>query len=104
MPAIVPTLRSRIASRFYVRLRMAKKLLEVAAVAERLQLASGTLAKWRVRGGGPPFLKLGAKVLYPEDELEAWLGSQPLLSSTADGVTRRPGAGRKPAARKRRTA
>jgi hypothetical protein len=31
-----------------------------------------TLAKWRVQGTGPKFLKLGAKVIYPLDEVETW--------------------------------
>jgi hypothetical protein len=32
----------------------------------------GTLAKWRMRGYGPRFLKLGSKVLYPMDEVVAY--------------------------------
>jgi hypothetical protein len=32
----------------------------------------GTLAKWRMRGCGPRFLKLGSKVLYPLDEVVAY--------------------------------
>lgn len=32
----------------------------------------GTLANWRSQKKGPPFIKRGAKVLYPLDRLEAW--------------------------------
>jgi hypothetical protein len=32
----------------------------------------GTLANWRSQGKGPPFVKRGAKALYPLDRLEAW--------------------------------
>jgi hypothetical protein len=32
----------------------------------------GTLANWRSQKKGPPFIKRGAKVLYPLDKLEAW--------------------------------
>lgn len=46
-------------------------------------LARQTLAKLRSIGGGPPFLKLGAKVFYPLPELEAWIGQHPLRTSTA---------------------
>jgi predicted DNA-binding transcriptional regulator AlpA len=59
------------------------KLLEPGAVAGRVGLARKTLAKLRVKGGGPPFVKIGAKVLYPEAELEAWIAARPRHGSTA---------------------
>jgi hypothetical protein len=32
-----------------------------------------TLANWRSAGtGGPPFFKLGGRILYPMDRLEQW--------------------------------
>lgn len=62
---------------------MGYQLLTTHQAALRLGLARGTLAKLRVYGGGPPFKKLGARVLYPEHELEAWLDAQPLHRSTA---------------------
>lgn len=34
--------------------------------------STGTLANWRVQKKGPPFQKLGMKVLYPLDLLEQW--------------------------------
>lgn len=58
-------------------------LLSTHAAAERTGLARQTLAKLRTIGGGPPFLKLGAKVFYPIPELEAWIGQHPLRTSTA---------------------
>jgi hypothetical protein len=71
-------------------------LLDPKAAAERLGLAVATLARWRVSGDGPPFKKLGARVVYPANELEVWLAAQPLQRSTAEGRARRPRAGRKP--------
>jgi hypothetical protein len=35
-----------------------------------------TLRKWRAQRIGPPFVKLGRAVLYPDDGFEAWLLSQ----------------------------
>ncbi len=32
----------------------------------------GTLAQWRRRGGGPPFVRFGAAILYPEEQFESW--------------------------------
>jgi predicted DNA-binding transcriptional regulator AlpA len=74
------------------------KLLDTHHTAERLGLARATLAKLRVVGGGPAFVRLGTKVLYDEAELAAWLDSKPRLRSTADGAVsaRRPRAGRPP--------
>ncbi|WP_408951592.1 helix-turn-helix transcriptional regulator [Lysobacter sp. Hz 25] len=35
-----------------------------AALAERWQLAASTLRKWRSRGDGPAYTKLGGRVRY----------------------------------------
>lgn len=59
-------------------------LLNTKAAAERTGLAKQTLARKRVQGGGPPFRKLGAKVMYPADQLEAWINAHPLQRSTSD--------------------
>ena len=58
-------------------------LLDTFAAAERSGIARQTLAKMRVEGGGPPFRKLGTKVVYPVIELDAWLAARPLRHSTA---------------------
>jgi hypothetical protein len=59
-------------------------LLDTFQAAERTRLARATLAKLRVVGGGPPFVKLGAKVLYEEADLEAWIAAQGKRRSTSD--------------------
>ena len=61
-------------------------LLTPAQAAERTGLSRSTLAKLRVRGGGPRFRKLGARVLYPESEVDEWVGAQPLRRSTSEYV------------------
>lgn len=66
-----------------------RRLTEKEAAA-RLALSSRTLQQWRVTGGGPPFLKLGASVRYDERDLEQWAAAQ-VRRSTAD-----PGARPKP--------
>jgi hypothetical protein len=40
------------------------------------------MAKLRVVGGGPPFLKMGAKVLYPAAALDAWIAARPVRTRT----------------------
>ena len=59
-------------------------LLDTTQAAERTKLARATLAKLRVTGGGPPFLKFGSKVLYDLSDLEAWIAAQGKRRSTSD--------------------
>ena len=63
------------------------ELLNTQSAATRTGLARQTLAKLRSIGGGPPFVKLGSKVFYPVAELDAWIVSHPLRSSTSDHGT-----------------
>lgn len=35
-------------------------------------VSTGTLANWRSKRTGPPFTKLGGRVLYPLKQLQAW--------------------------------
>ena len=60
------------------------KFLTIAAVAECTGLSPSTLNKLRVSGGGPPFVKLGARVVYPDTELAEWQATQPRRQSTAE--------------------
>lgn len=61
-----------------------KKLLLPNAAAEASGLKVATLAKLRVKGSGPPFKRIGGRVMYPEQELNEWLDSKPLLRSTSE--------------------
>lgn len=48
-------------------------LLRSSEAAEYLGLAPATLAKMRMRGDGPPFVKVGHRlVAYREADLVAW--------------------------------
>lgn len=49
-------------------------LLTPEQTAERLGVTVGTLANWRTAGDGPPYVKMGSKLVrYPEDDLRSWL-------------------------------
>ena len=55
---------------------------ELSVIATR-----GTLSQWRHRGEGPPYVKLGARVLYQGSELNAWLDERvvrPVNSRTGE--------------------
>ena len=45
-------------------------------LAERWHLSPRTLEQWRWLGKGPKFLKIGARVLYREEDVEAWEAAQ----------------------------
>ena len=45
-------------------------------LAERWHLSPRTLEQWRWLGKGPRFLKIGARVLYDERDVEAYEASQ----------------------------
>ena len=53
--------------------------------AKQYGFGVSTLAKYRVQGGGPAYLKIGAKVLYDEDEFDAWLDSKRVTSTSQVG-------------------
>jgi predicted DNA-binding transcriptional regulator AlpA len=42
-------------------------------LARRLSVSQALLRKWRRAGGGPPFVRLGRRVVYLWSDVEAWL-------------------------------
>ena len=60
------------------------RLLNTRETAAYLGLGVSTVHKWRsIKSNGPPFLKLGRRVLYRRADLDAWLDTR-LHRSTAD--------------------
>jgi superfamily II DNA or RNA helicase len=48
-----------------------ERLLEVDEAAAKLRISASMLNKSRVSGDGPPFIKIGARVLYDDYQLDA---------------------------------
>lgn len=65
---------------------MAHRHLVPREVADIRRKTETALAHERVRGQGPPWIRDGARVLYPSDELEAWLASN-LVRPDSTGPT-----------------
>ena len=59
--------------------------------AHGLKVAAGTLARWRVEGGSPPYQTLNRRVLYPRAELDAWAEAKlgAVVANTAEAYARR---------------
>jgi len=53
--------------------------------ARFLGINPGTLAKWRVTGTGPDFVKAGRRVTYLKTDLEGWQATRRRRSTSDDG-------------------
>ena len=58
-----------------------KKLMNAAQAARWLGMSPSYLSKARMNGSGPPYLKIGTRVLYDEADLSAWLEAQKRTST-----------------------
>ncbi len=56
---------------------------DTRAQAERLGLRPKTLDNWRSQGVGPPFYKIGSRVVYDDVDVDRWL-AQRRRTSTSD--------------------
>lgn len=61
------------------------KRVSVAGAADYTGLSTSTLNKLRVFGGGPPFLKLGRRVVYDPADLDAWMAERRRRSTSDIG-------------------
>ncbi len=53
-----------------------KTLRDEKQEAARLGFSVRTLQQWRVKGGGPPFHKIGSAVRYNPEAVDAWLNDR----------------------------
>jgi hypothetical protein len=63
-------------------------LLTQREAARALRLSERTLERSRVTGFGPPFCKLGRRVLYRADDLDQWIATRVVRSTSAVGGPR----------------
>jgi predicted DNA-binding transcriptional regulator AlpA len=52
-----------------------RKMLNAPAAAAYCGSSASTLAKLRLYGGGPTFIKLGRRVVYDPIDLDLWLAA-----------------------------
>ena len=67
-----------------------KQLLRPEAVAKSLNLKPPRLARLRLEGGGPAFIKIGRSVYYDPQDVEAFLDVSRRRSTSDDGKAGRP--------------
>jgi len=65
---------------------MNKTLLTETDLSLLIGVPVKTLRYWRFAGTtfAPKFIKLGARVYYPKDDLDNWLNNSPRYSSAAE--------------------
>jgi predicted DNA-binding transcriptional regulator AlpA len=60
--------------------------------AERIGLKGKTFDNWRAKNCGPPYYKVGGRVVYDDDEVDAWLASRRRTSTSDPGPSRQAAA------------
>jgi excisionase family DNA binding protein len=61
-------------------------LLTQREAAEELRLSERTLERLRVTGEGPKFIRMGRSIRYRFADIEAWIVSQMVSSTSERGV------------------
>lgn len=61
----------------------APEFTDTKGAASFTQVPAATLATMRVRGGGPPYYKVGSRVLYAYADLRDWLEAHRRLHTAA---------------------
>ena len=65
------------------------EMLTANEVAKALRIKAQTLAKWRLQGRNLAFIKAGSKVLYDLAEVQRFIASRTLSSTSADADAER---------------
>ena len=64
---------------------MPTEILTTLEAAKYVRLGKPTLERFRLKGDGPSFCKLGGAVRYRQTDLDEWLASR-LVRSTSETV------------------
>jgi excisionase family DNA binding protein len=67
---------------------MMQTLLTQREAAAQLRLSQRTLERFRVSGAGPTYVKAGRLVRYRESDLEKWIASR-VVGSTSETMENR---------------
>jgi len=66
---------------------MGERLLTNDALAERLHVHPNTTEHWRLKGEGPPWIRVGRLVRYRPEDVEEWLTRNRAQSTSESRAT-----------------
>ncbi len=61
---------------------MTEPLISAQHAAAQLLVTPGTLAKWRVSGSGPKFIRVNRRIAYDPRDIETWLAARRVNSTS----------------------
>ncbi len=68
------------------------ELLSTEEYARLTRRKSQSVRRERMRGGGPPYFRLGRRVFYRASDVETWIASLLVRSTSEEAVAERLGA------------
>jgi len=71
-----------------------EELLKIDQLASRLTVSVGCIRAWRLRGEGPPAIRIGTALRWDADEVDVWLDSRRESRTEAQDVDRAVDRGR----------
>lgn len=65
---------------------MIEHLLRAKSLAERIGVTEQCLAKWRLEGRGPRFIRVQRRIMYDPTDVAAWLDARRVNSTSAEAA------------------
>lgn len=62
------------------------ELLNAKHTARHLCITEGTLAKWRLSGAGPRFIRIGRRIAYDASDLNEWLDARRVANTSQEAA------------------
>jgi hypothetical protein len=59
-----------------------EQLLTGKSLSERIGVTEGCLAKWRLTGEGPQFIRVQRRIMYDARDVSAWLDARRVSSTS----------------------
>ena len=53
-------------------------------LSERIAVGEGCLAKWRITGEGPAFVRVGRRIAYDPRDVQQWLDARRVNSTSQE--------------------
>ena len=62
------------------------ELLNAKHTAKHMCITEGTLAKWRLTGEGPKFVRVGRRIAYDPKDVAEWLDARRVSSTSQEAA------------------